>query len=102
MSKRSAQPWQKFTPEDDGGFTLETFQDTTPVLEKNKADYNNYGDLKTPGKQGEGVRVASIPITVWEKWMKDSNGEVAKDTKLLAAYLNNPDYKYFNLAPTNL
>ena len=34
--------------------------------------------------------------------MKDSNGAIAKDTKLLAAYLNNPDYKYFKVAPTNL
>ena len=102
MSKRSAQPWQKFTPEDDGGFTLETFQDTTPVLEKNKTDYNNYGDLKTPGKQGDGVRVASIPITVWEKWMKETNGMIQKDTNLLKKYLNDPDNKYFRTTPTRV
>jgi hypothetical protein len=70
MSKRSAEKWQKFIPEDDGGFTLETYQDPTAILNNNKIDYNNYGDKKTPGKMGEGIRVASIPITIWEKWMQ--------------------------------
>jgi len=33
MSKRSAEKWQKFIPEDDGGFTLETYQDPTAILD---------------------------------------------------------------------
>jgi len=102
MSKRSAQPWQKFTPEDDGGFNLETFQDTTPVIEGNKTDYNKYGDLRTQDKQGDGVRVASIPITVWEKWMKETNGMIQKQTNLVKKYLNDHDNKYIRNTTTRV
>ena len=102
MSKKSAERWQKFIPEDDGGFTLETYQDVSSILENNKIDYNNYGDKKTPGKMGEGVRVASIPINVWEQWMKDTNGMIHKDSNLLKKYLNDPDNKYFRTTPTRI
>ena len=87
---------------DEKEFTINTYQDVEPVLEENKKAYNNYGDLLTPGKAGEGVRVASIPLNVWQQWMNETNGAIEKDTKLLAAYLNDPDYKYFKVAPTNL
>ena len=83
-------------------FRFKTTQNASAMLEENKSKYNAYGDKLTLGKRGEWHHAASIPITVWEKWMKDSNGAVEKDTKLLAAYLNNPDYKYFKVAPTNL
>ena len=49
---------------DETEFTINTYQDCEPILEENKKAYNNYGDLLTPGKAGEGVRVASIPLTV--------------------------------------
>jgi len=86
----------------DKTITFNTVQDVGPMLEENKAKMNAYGDKLSLGKRGEWHHTASIPITVWEKWMKDTNGAIEKDTKLLAAYLNNPDYKYFKVAPTNL
>ena len=86
----------------DDKITFNTVEDAQPVVDANKRKFNDYGDKLTPGKRGEWHHAASIPITIWEKWMKDSNGAIAKDTKLLAAYLNNPDYKYFKVAPTNL
>ena len=86
----------------DNSFNFKTTQNATPVLEENKEKYNSYGDKLSLGKRGEWHHTASIPITIWEKWLKDSNGAVAKDTKLLAAYLNDPDYRYFKVAPTNL
>jgi len=86
----------------DDTITFNTVQDVGPMLEENKAKMNAYGDKLSLGKRGEWHHTASIPITVWEKWMKDTNGAIEKDTKLLAAYLNNPDYKYFKVAPTNL
>ena len=46
---------------DETEFTINTYQDCEPILEENKRAYNDYGDLLTPGKTGEGVRVASIP-----------------------------------------
>jgi len=88
--------------ETDDSFNFKTTQDVTPVLEENKEKYNSYGDKLSLGKRGEWHHTASIPITVWEKWKKDTNGAIEKDTKLLAAYLNDPDYKYFKVAPTNL
>jgi hypothetical protein len=51
---------------------------------------------------GEGVRVASIPINVWEQWMKDTNGMIQKDSNLLKKYLNDPDNKYFRTTPTRI
>ena len=86
----------------DNKFRFKTTQDASPILEDNKARYNSYGDKLTLGKRGEWHHTASIPITVWEKWMKDSNGAVDKDTKLLAAYLNDPDFMYFKVVPTTL
>ena len=45
---------------------------------------------------------ASVPFNIWEQWMKDTNGAIEKDSKLLARYLNDPDNKYFKVAPTNI
>ena len=63
---------------------------------------NAYGDKLSLGKRGEWHHTASIPINVWEQWMMDTNGAIQKDPKLLARYLNDPDYKYFKVAPTNI
>jgi hypothetical protein len=54
------------------------------------------------GKRGEWHHAASIPFNIWEQWMKDTNGAIEKDSKLLARYLNDPDNKYFKVAPTNI
>ena len=86
----------------DNTFNFKTVQDATPILDDNKARYNAFGDKLSLGKRVEWHHAASVPIKMLEKWMKDSNGEIAKDSKLLAAYLNNPDYKYFKVAPTNI
>ena len=61
---------------DETEFTINTHQDCEPILEENKKALNNYGDKLTPGKAGEGVRVASIPLNVWTQWMKETNGEI--------------------------
>ena len=83
-------------------FVIQTKEDATPVLDANKRKYNDYGDKLTPGKRGEWHHAASIPATIWEKWIQETNGEIQKDPKLLARYLNDPDNKYFKTAPTNL
>ena len=86
----------------DKTFTLNTVQDAQPVIDENKRRMNEYGDKLTPGKRGEWHHAASIPVTVWEQWMKETNGAVEKDNKLLARYLNSPEFKYFKVAPTNI
>ena len=87
---------------DETEFTINTRQDVEPILEENKQAYNNYGDLLTPGKAGEGVRVASIPLTVWTQWMKETNGEMQRDHNLMKRYLNDPDNKYLRTTPTRV
>ncbi len=89
----------------DDSITFNTYQDVEPILDYNKKMMNEYGDKLTPGKRGRNDgfhKVASIPLTVWEQWMKETGGEVNKDPKILRKYLNDPDNKYFKSAPTNL
>ena len=88
--------------ETDNTFRFQTRQNATPILDHNKRKFNDYGDKLTTGKRGEWHHAASVPITEWEKWMRLSNGEVAKDPRVLAAFVNDPDYKYFKVAPTNI
>ena len=87
---------------DETEFTINTYQDFEPILEENKKSYNAYGDLLTPGKAGEGVRVASIPLNVWNQWMKETNGEIQRDHNLMKRYLNDPDNKYLRTTPTRI
>ena len=87
---------------DETEFTINTYQDVEPILEENKRDLNDYGSLLNSGKTGEGVRVASIPLNVWQQWMKETNGEIQKDHNLMKKYLNDPDNKYFRTTPTRV
>ena len=87
---------------DETEFTINTYQDVEPILEENKRDLNEYGSLLNSGKTGEGVRVASIPLNVWQQWMKETNGEIQKDHNLMKKYLNDPDNKYFRTTPTRV
>ena len=99
------EPWRRTDfhfDEVDDTFTLNTVQDAQPIVDENKRKMNAYGDKLSVGKRGEWHHTASIPINIWEQWKMDTNGAIEKDSKLLAAYLNNPDYKYFKVAPTNI
>jgi len=86
----------------EGTFIFNTTEKVDPLLDVNKRKYNDYGDKLSLGKMGEWHHAASIPATMWEKWVAETDGEIQKDPKILAAYLNNPDYKYFKTAPNNI
>ena len=73
-------------------FTLTKTQDTEPVLTQNKKEFNS--GINNGGKTALGRKVASIPLVVWQNWMKATNGAIQKDPKLLAKYLNDPDNKF--------
>ena len=96
------QRWQEWINEPDGSVSITTHQDIEPTIEQNKKEYNLYGDKLTSGKMGEWHKVASIPSTIYDQWLKETNGAIKKDNKLLAKYLNDPDNKYFKTAPTKL
>ena len=74
-------------------FTLTKTQDSQPIVEQNKKEYNS--GINDGGKTALGRKVASIPLVVWQNWMKETKGEIQKDPKLLAKYLNASENKYF-------
>ena len=92
-----------FIEEPDGSVTIDTVQDVAPILEDNKRKFNAYGDKLTPGKRHDSFHhTHRIPLTVYEKWWTETGGAIDRDPKLLARYLNDPDNKYFQVAPTKL
>ena len=93
---------QVFHEEPDETFTIETRQDAQPIIDANKIKFNNYGDKLSTGKRGDWHHAARIPKDIWDVWLRETNGEVAKDPKILAAKLNDPDNKFLKTAPTNL
>jgi hypothetical protein len=88
--------------EPDGTVTVNTVQDAQPIVDEAKQAANAYGSPLTHGKQYNGMRVATIPFNVFEMWMKETNGAIQKDPKLLKKYLNDPDNKYFRTTPTRV
>jgi hypothetical protein len=94
--------YTEFIEEPDNTISITTHQDVEPVIEQNKIEYNAFGDHLSLGKRGEWHKVASIPLTVYDKWKSETNGAIDKDPKLLAKYLNDPDNKFFKTSPTKL
>ena len=93
---------QVFHDEPDGTFTIETRQDAQDIVDANKRRFNDYGDKLSVGKRGDFHKVASIPSTVMEQWIKETNGAILEDPKILAAKLNDPDCALFKTSPTNI
>jgi len=89
-----------FEEEHDGSFSLTKVMDASPVLEKNKREYNEGVNNSTHSAIGR--KVASIPLTVWQNWIKETNGDIQKDPAVLARYLNDPDNKYFRTHKSNI
>ena len=86
----------------DGTSSIVTHQDAESIVNQNKELLNNYGNKLAFGKQTSGMTVASIPVGIWEQWMKDTNGAIEKDSKLMKKYLNDPDNAFLRTTPTRL
>ena len=69
--------------------SLTTHQDAQPILDRNAYERNN--NINANANSVVGRKVASVPLVVWQNWMKETNGEIQKDPKVLARYLNDPD-----------
>lgn len=81
----------------DDAVTIRRVQDVEPILENNKALFNS-DDGYTPSRDLR--RVASIPLSVIEEWMKE--GVNIFDPNCAAAIrrrLNDPQYLYLRTAP---
>jgi hypothetical protein len=90
------------TFEESGGkIILNKTMDAEPILNANKRDYNNWSTKADHSK--DGLRhAARIPVTIWANWMKETNGAIQHDQKLLYKYLNDPDNKFLRTNPTKL
>ena len=102
----TSRPW-KLDINTNGTATINTYQDVQSIIEKNKLDLINYCDKltfgKASGKYTDGaVTAATIPLNIWELWLKETNGAIEKDEKLLAKYLNDPDNKFLRTTPTRI
>jgi len=67
-------------------FTLTKMQDAQPILDQNAIERNSGANNST--RTALGRKVASIPLVVWQEWMKMTNGDIQNDPLLLAKYLN--------------
>ena len=93
---------QVFHEEPDETFTIETTQDAQEIVDSNRRKFNDYGDKLSVGKRGDWHQVASIPSTVMDQWIKETNGAILNDPKVLAAKLNDPNWKLLKTSPTNI
>ncbi len=81
-----------FEEEADGTVHINKIQDAEPILNINKEEYHTGANDRTASPFGR--KVASIPVTVWENWKKETNGAIEHDQVLLAKYLNDPDNRF--------
>lgn len=79
--------------------TIETVQDASPFLERNKA-LRNDADYSRQGIKDEWWHVATWPIGVQYQWLKDYQIDVMKwgkcpeTTRRIKRKLMDPDWKY--------
>jgi len=90
---------QWYRRENEGGTTSYSFdQDVQPLLDQNKDAANtNAGWM---GKDKWGRRAASIPLTLWMKWLNEEGWDAFNPEHFdkLKQKLNDPDYRYLRTA----
>ena len=84
--------------DDDGGLVIRDEQNVAPILEANKASYNQTDER---ARWGNGARVAEIPNSV----IADLNvkgsmrGFAVVDQKRMKAFLNDPENRFLRTRP---
>ena len=85
----------------DGGLVIMDEQNVAPILEANKASYNQIDER---ARWGDGARVAEIPNSV----IADLNvkgimrGFAVVDQKRMKAFLNDPENRFLRTRPGRL
>jgi hypothetical protein len=80
-------------------FVVETQQDSTALIEQNKALYNQTDEK---ARWGDGwTRIASIPLAVFQELNKRGicRGFHIVDQKAMKAFLNDPENRHFRVRP---
>jgi hypothetical protein len=77
---------------DTGAITIETNQDITAIVERNKALQNEQFD-----KRSEMWPVATVPMTILIKWANEAGVEMNSKAfgEVVKKKLNDPDFKAF-------
>lgn len=79
--------------QDAKNFLIETVQETTPIVEANKSEFNN-SRSSTHGE--EFVKVASVPLSLYFELKRKG---IANDPVALKRWLNDPDNRAFRTRP---
>lgn len=75
-------------------FIIQTQQDTTPIVDANKAAYND-----APERWGDMTRIASIPTTIYFDLKRKG---IVDDPAAFKRWLSDPDNRFFRTRGGNL
>lgn len=92
----------RFHEHADGTFTIETYQDVGPYLERNRRELNDkIGAAYRNKADGLGRKIASIPNVIAEKWYRELGVKAwdKNDMPKVMALLRDPDYRDLRTAP---
>ncbi|ARV77516.1 hypothetical protein [Sinorhizobium phage phiM5] len=79
--------------QDAKNFVIETIQQTTPIVDQNKEEFNN-SRASTRGE--DMVKVASIPLALFFELKKKG---ITQDPVAFKRWLNDPDNRLFRTRP---
>lgn len=98
-ARHGVEVWYHAQP--DGTFVIETRQDVTPILERNKA-LQSLGDGYSPSR--DIARVASIPIVVQYEWLRRYGVEVFNPDHepWVRRLLNDSEWRYLRTSEIQL
>lgn len=84
-----------------GKIIVQRLQDVEGTFDHNKAQYNAVGDHARFAK-GDMHKMASIPMAVYEKWLKEGFDVLGSDDKELRRRLNDPSNRFLRTKPGKL
>lgn len=90
-----------FYNEADGKIHVQRLQDVETNFDTNKAEYNSHGD-HARFAQGHNHKMASIPMAVYEKWLKEGFDVLGDDDQELRRRLNDPANRHLRTKPGKL
>lgn len=88
----------------EGGIVIETKQDCTDIIEKNKKEYNSFDERARLGNNLFSNKIATIPNVAIDYLNKQGimRGFTVLDEKRLFKWLNDPDQRFFRTRPGRL
>ena len=85
----------------EGGLVIQTVQDVSEIVEKNKKEYNSYDERAKWSDDPYGNKIGSVPFTVIDELNKQGilRGFHILDHQRFAMWLNNPDNRAWRTRP---